>query len=512
MGPDKYNNKLFNFRALARDTNRLNDINEHDYRDAFQRDRDRILYSKEFRRLSGKTQIFVTGEDDHLRTRLTHTLEVAQIAETISRRLGLDEMLIVAIAYAHDIGHTPFGHIGERTLNHIMNGCFEYYSINKNLEPKQKGFKHNLQGVRVATFLEKTDRDEEPGLNLTKFTLWGIKAHTSSTYGECEYYPKNEKDCHHNGCAICTTNTKRCGYKNSSNECKTEGQLSVGFYDYTLQYKGKPILNDEKDWTLEAVIVAEADEIAQRHHDIEDGIYAGLIDVVQLCEYIQQDSRFIVEIRSEIEGLTNNIKKGILSQSAIIRRLSRIIVNNYVTLYSETLCTKMEELCKILNIDFSSPDPKWKEKMIDHFKRIDCTPTDYFCFDEDMKAADKDFSKYLRNHILFSELAQSMDGRTAYVIKQLVKAYLTNPQQLPDRTICSIVDEFNGRKKGSIHSSDNIIRYMTQESYARETLKSLLSMKDEDINDILLRRICDYIAGMTDQYAMRCFEKLYGLK
>ena len=117
---------LSRFKARSEDTCRLFEIEEHAFRTNFQRDRDRILYSTEFRRLSGKTQIFVTGSDDHMRTRLTHTLEVAQIAETISERLQLNSMLTKAIALGHDIGHTPFGHVGERTLNYLMNGCFSY--------------------------------------------------------------------------------------------------------------------------------------------------------------------------------------------------------------------------------------------------------------------------------------------------------------------------------------------------------------------------------------------------
>ncbi len=96
---------------------------EHSLRDKFSRDRDRILYSTEFRRLSGKTQVFVSGFDSHMRTRLTHTLEVSQIAETIARGTGLSSILCEAIALGHDVGHTPFGHAGERTLNYIMNGC-----------------------------------------------------------------------------------------------------------------------------------------------------------------------------------------------------------------------------------------------------------------------------------------------------------------------------------------------------------------------------------------------------
>ncbi len=125
----------------------------------FQRDRDRILHCKSFRRLKHKTQVFIAPEGDHFRTRLTHTLEVSQISRTIARALRLNEDLTEAIALGHDLGHTPFGHIGERTLNRIT----------------KNGFKHNLQSLRVVEVLE-----EGHGLNLTWEVRDGIKNHTNS--------------------------------------------------------------------------------------------------------------------------------------------------------------------------------------------------------------------------------------------------------------------------------------------------------------------------------------------
>ena len=129
---------------------------EHEIRSKFERDRDRIMYSKSFRRLEGKTQVFVSGYDDHVRNRLTHTLEVSQIARTIAKALNLNEYLAEAIALGHDLGHTPFGHIGERTLNYIMSNCDRIGEIKVN--DLNKGFKHNYQGVRVVRELENYDR------------------------------------------------------------------------------------------------------------------------------------------------------------------------------------------------------------------------------------------------------------------------------------------------------------------------------------------------------------------
>ena len=138
---------------------------EHDLRTAFQRDRDRVLHSTAFRRLEYKTQVFVTHEGDHYRTRLTHTLEVAQIARTIARLLRLNEDLTEAIALAHDLGHTPFGHAGEEALHNLM--------------LDHGGFEHNRHGLRVVDVLEEK-YTAFPGLNLTYEVREGIVKHSTS--------------------------------------------------------------------------------------------------------------------------------------------------------------------------------------------------------------------------------------------------------------------------------------------------------------------------------------------
>lgn len=128
-----------------------------DIRPEYQRDRDRILHSKTFRRLKGKTQVFLFPEGDHYRTRMTHTLEVSQTARTIAKALRLNEDLAEAIALGHDLGHTPFGHAGERALNRVCDG----------------GFRHHLQSIRIVEKIEKNNQ----GLNLTKEVRDGIKNH-----------------------------------------------------------------------------------------------------------------------------------------------------------------------------------------------------------------------------------------------------------------------------------------------------------------------------------------------
>ncbi len=154
----------------ARTRGREAPVTPDDLRTEYQRDRDRILHSKSFRRLKFKTQVFIAPEGDHYRTRLTHTLEVQQVARTIARALRLNEDLTEAIALGHDLGHTPFGHIGERTLDHLCAG----------------GFRHNEQSLRVVEKLENSGK----GLNLTWEVRDGIAHHSGPTApqtleGEC---------------------------------------------------------------------------------------------------------------------------------------------------------------------------------------------------------------------------------------------------------------------------------------------------------------------------------------
>jgi dGTPase len=189
-------------------------------RSEFQRDRDRIIHSAAFRRLEYKTQVFVNHEGDLFRTRLTHSLEVAQIGRSIARNLGLNEDLVEAITLAHDLGHTPFGHAGQDALN----GCMRDYG----------GFEHNLQSLRVVDVLEERYAAFD-GLNLCYETREGILKHVSR---------KNAQKL---------------------------GALGERF----LQHKSP---------SLEAQLANFADEIAYNNHDVDDGIRSGLINLAQLQE------------------------------------------------------------------------------------------------------------------------------------------------------------------------------------------------------------------------------------
>ncbi len=186
--------------------------NPGDARTDYARDRDRIIHSRAFRRLKHKTQVFIPYEGDHFRTRLTHTIEVAQIARSVARALGLNEDLTEAIALGHDLGHTPFGHSGEYVLDRLL----------RESHPEAGGFKHNFQSVRVVDRLEK--RYEEPGLNLTHDVREGMLKHTA--------WPKD--------------------------------------FPFPLDFVDG--LRFESGGTLEAQAVNWSDEIAQQTHDLEDGL------------------------------------------------------------------------------------------------------------------------------------------------------------------------------------------------------------------------------------------------
>ncbi len=194
---------------------------EHPYRGAYARDRDRIIHCRAFRRLEYKTQVFVNHEGDHYRTRLTHSIEVAQIGRTVARALGLNSDLVESLALSHDLGHTPFGHLGEEVLDPLM--------------AKSGGFDHNRQSLRIVEVLESRYPDF-PGLNLTWELREGIAKHS--------------------------------------------GPPDPARAPETVPYE--PAVPPP----LEAQMIDLVDEIAYNHHDIEDGLESGLLELEELVETV----------------------------------------------------------------------------------------------------------------------------------------------------------------------------------------------------------------------------------
>lgn len=287
---------------------------EHPFRTPFQRDRDRIIHSTAFRRLEYKTQVFIYHEGDYYRNRLTHTLEVQQIARTIARELKVNEDLVESIALSHDLGHTPFGHKGEMVLNEIMVS----YGL--------AGFEHNRQSLRIVDFLENR-YPQFPGLNLTFEVREGIIRHITS-------------------------------------------------YDIPLLEEEYSEFTKYKSPTIEAQIVNAADEIAYICHDLDDGIKSEIIDYddlkgVEIWEEIEEMSKIKnkthkrhIMIRNLINYLVSDVieetkkkLKELNPQSVDDVRNSEIIVR-----HSEKVKRKFESLRKFL-----------EEKMYSHPKVIRMT-------------------------------------------------------------------------------------------------------------------------------------------
>ena len=246
-------------------------------RSPFRRDCDRVIHSTAFRRLKHKTQVFVFHEGDHYRTRLTHSLEVAQIARALARQLGLDEDLTEALALAHDLGHPPFGHAGERALN----ACLQAHG----------GFDHNAQTLRVVTSLEHRYPDFD-GLNLTWETLEGIVKH--------------------NGPLVERSGAPVGRYR--------EHGIPAGISEYNRAH-------DLELWSfasLEAQAAAIADDIAYDAHDIDDGLRAGLFTVDDL-KIIPLAAEMIADIAGHYPGLDDDRRGAELVRELISRLIGSVV-------------------------------------------------------------------------------------------------------------------------------------------------------------------------------------------
>ena len=473
---------------------------EHEFRSKFERDRDRILYSKAFRRLSGKTQVFVTGYEDHIRTRLTHTLEVCQIATTIASYFGLDIALTEAISLGHDIGHTPFGHEGERFLNFIMNGCEKIKEFNNNIPVGEKGFKHNWQSLKVLNQLEKKSEDYD-GLNLTNYALWGILNHSKLEWEECGRFYINKE------------NKNTCSLNNSPVD-KCKNILKIDFYKKNHNDFLKKIINikNNESWTFEGLIVRQADEIAQRHHDIEDGIIANLIDKKELIYKFKKcfSKAKLYKEKDKYKSIVEKLEKN-TNNEYYLPILSRLIVDflamNLINNTEKNFIMLIDEYDIKSNQDFY----EYKLKIFNEKNIFDIIAY-YKIFSEQEGI----FKEYLRNRILNSFKAQSMDGKANYIIKRLFKAYLSNPQQLPDKTIESFYKNYNKNVTETISEKEKGKIFSLPRLYGdlREKLKEdyFKNCNDNAYKCALLRTICDYVSGMTDNYALNQYELLYGTK
>ena len=367
------------------------------HRSAFARDRDRIVHAQAFRRLKHKTQVFVFHEGDHYRTRLTHSIEVAQVARSIARALGLDEDLAEALALAHDLGHTPFGHAGERELDHLMQPF--------------GGFDHNAQSLRILTKLERRYALFD-GLNLSWETLEGLVKHNGPLINA-----EGDPVGHY----------RERGLPEAILEYAADHELELGSYA-----------------SAEAQVAAISDDIAYNAHDIDDGLRAELFGLIDLG-----DVPLAGEALAEVLTLYPH-----LEQDRIVHETVRRVVAEMVgDVIAET------------NRRAKAFKPKSAADVRALGQQISC-------FSAQMREKNRMLQGFLNERMYRNERVEQIMERARRVVRALFEAFVADPKLLPENWREAAVPE-------------------DQPRYARQ--------------------VCDFIAGMTDRYALDQHKRLFDL-
>lgn len=365
-------------------------------RSEFQRDRDRIIHSTAFRRLAHKTQVFVPHEGDHYRTRLTHTIEVAQIARALARALGLDDDLAEALALAHDLGHTPFGHTGEDALEAAM--------------ADYGGFDHNAQALRIVTRLEHRYATHD-GLNLTWETLEGLVKHNGPLLdAQGAPVPRYAKR----------------GVPLAILEFDRQFPLDLSHYA-----------------SAEAQAAAVADDIAYNAHDIDDGLRAGLFELADLAQV-----PFIGDLLAEISALYPG-----LEQTRVVHELLRRVITRFI----EDVITESSSLLATSHAA-TSEDVRRQGRTLVRFSAA-------------MAETERALKKFLFAHMYRHPRVMKVRDEATSVVLALFLRFFTTPTDMPA--------EWAEKAPG-----------MSEERRAR--------------------LVCDYIAGMTDRYAVSEHTRLFG--
>lgn len=374
-------------------------VTEHDAADRspFQRDRDRIIHSAAFRRLKHKTQVFVYHEGDHYRTRLTHSLEVAQVARSIARALRLNEDLTEALSLAHDLGHTPFGHAGERELDE----CMSDYG----------GFDHNAQALRIVTSLERRYAGFD-GLNLTWETLEGLVKH--------------------NGPVLDTDGTPAGRY------------VERGLPHAIVEFAQSHDLHLDSYASAEAQIAAISDDIAYNAHDIDDGLRAGLFEVKTLL-----DVPIAGKAIREVEDMWPELDRHRVIHETVRRVISWMIFD---------VIAQTRINAQASNVDSADAVRKSRSAIVG--------------FSPQMNQDNAKLQAFLAEHMYQHEKVMAIMHRARRVVRDLFQAYSSDPAQLPA----------DWRDHG----------------YSRGDSRQA-------------RQICDFIAGMTDRYALDEHKRLFDL-
>lgn len=458
-------------------------------RSEFERDKDRIIHSRAFRRIVGKAQVYNTDKGDHYRTRMTHTLEVSQIAKSIARSLYLNQDLTEAIALAHDIGHTPFGHQGERQLDKAMRA-----KLSLSEADDLKLFKHNYQSLKVLNYLEEKYK-ENPGLDLSYQVYEGVLKHT---------------------------NFKLCG--NHKRKCSNCEQNCIA--DFLIIGKSKNLFLDyEFPTTLEGQIIYWADEIAQAEHDLDDGLSNDNIDLNKL----NQELLIIIE---SFQNKSNQEKKQLQKLQKIVEKYIDYDLSKYRSeneYISQPDIIKSEIVLKVTKFFIKEIITNSRANM-DQYLREAGLKDNYFeknspfiekpviAFTELENAANKDtnvletFNNLISSQVLNSYEVNCFDGKSKYIIRKLFDAYFANPLQLPDNTLKRIDREIKRFDKSwkNIRSGNNKIVKKQLDICTNSNLEfSSTNNIDYQKRKIFVKTIIDFIAGMTDDFANSQFNKLY---
>lgn len=369
-------------------------------RSPYQRDRDRILHSTAFRRLTYKTQVFLVHEGDHFRTRLTHSLEVAQIARAMARLLKLDEDLAEALALAHDLGHPPFGHAGERALDEAMRPW--------------GGFDHNAQSLRIVTELERKYAAYD-GLNLAWETLEGLVKHNG---------PVTSSD----GTELLVVSSKS----------DPTGMIRAFDAGYDLQLSSYP--------SAEAQIAALADDIAYNNHDIDDGLRAGLIAIGDLRD-LSLPGRLLRTVEKALYPLDNQ---------RLIYEVNRRMITVMLQDVVEETRRRLSEIAP------GSPTD------------IRAAGSPVAAFSAPLLLELNELRTFLGASVYrHPRVVRVMEGAEE-IVRDLVRHYLAKHEDLPDPWRESAQEVANGRGLRS-----------------------------------LPRLVCDFVAGMTDRYAIQEHRRLF---
>lgn len=382
---------------------RLHKEPESETRSPFQRDRDRIIHSTAFRRLEYKTQVFVNHEGDHYRTRLTHSLEVSQMARSVCRSLGLNEDLAEALALAHDLGHTPFGHAGEDALAE----CMESFG----------GFDHNAHTLRLVTSLEHRYAEFD-GLNLTWETLEGIAKHNGpvvkpsprsilsafkefagkigkpispeEAYGAPPSWAGSDVP-------VKVTRTPR---EQVTVPVPSAGKLPR----YLAEYNEKHNLKLETYASAEAQVASLADDIAYNNHDVDDGLRAGLFTIAQLDE-VPQVGRIFHEVRKQYPGIEDQ---------RLIHEAIRRLINRMVT-----------DLVNHTRLSIQS----------NHIEKADDVRhlgKPLVAFSEEMQELNGSLKHFLMENMYRHYKVNRMASKARRVVKELFQLFMSEPDCLPN--------------------------------------------------------------------------------